>query len=191
MEYDAFGNLISHSGTTPNAYLYRGERYDADLGLYYLRARWYNPVTGRFMTRDPYQGSIYDPASLHRYNYARANPVNFVDPSGRFAAGEYRAATLNSMKKPLRGDHGWVPDYPFQPYQLPVLRHRVVGPASSLAAYPGQLQVDGLWTRCSASSDDQPTRRTFGEGLLINSSPLPSASGVVSVHSENGRSAPN
>jgi YD repeat-containing protein len=46
-EYDAFGNLIAHSGATPNAYLYRGERYDTELGLYYLRARWYNPVTGR------------------------------------------------------------------------------------------------------------------------------------------------
>jgi RHS repeat-associated protein len=92
-EDDAFGNLIAHSGTTPNAYLYRGERYDADLGLYYLRARWYNPVTGRFMTRDPYQGSIYDPASLHRYNYARANPANFIDPSGRDAAAEYSLAT--------------------------------------------------------------------------------------------------
>jgi RHS repeat-associated protein len=82
-EYDAFGNLIHATGSTPNAYLYRGERYDSDLGLYYLRARWYNPATGRFMTRDPYSGSIFDPASLHRYNYARSNPVNFIDPSGR------------------------------------------------------------------------------------------------------------
>jgi RHS repeat-associated protein len=94
-EYDAFGNLIAHSGATPNAYLYRGERYDTDLGLYYLRARWYNPVTGRFMTRDPYQGSIYDPASLHRYNYARANPVNFIDPSGRASAVEYGVIALD------------------------------------------------------------------------------------------------
>jgi RHS repeat-associated protein len=62
-QYDAFGNLIASAGSTPNVYLYRGERYDADLGPYYLRARWYNPVSGRFMTRDPYQGSIYDPAS--------------------------------------------------------------------------------------------------------------------------------
>ena len=36
-EYDAFGNLIASTGTTPNDYLYRGERYDADLGFYYLR----------------------------------------------------------------------------------------------------------------------------------------------------------
>jgi RHS repeat-associated protein len=96
-EYDAFGNLISSDGTTPNVYLYRGERYDTDLGLYYLRARWYNPVTGRFMTRDPYEGSIYDPASLHRYNYSRANPANFIDPSGRAATSDYIFLGLNAL----------------------------------------------------------------------------------------------
>jgi RHS repeat-associated protein len=52
-EYDAFGNSLTVSGTTPNNYLYRGEQFDPDLGLYYLRARYYNPATGRFMSRDP------------------------------------------------------------------------------------------------------------------------------------------
>jgi hypothetical protein len=42
-EYDAFGNKINSTGTTPNNYLYRSEQYDPDLGLYYLRARYYNP----------------------------------------------------------------------------------------------------------------------------------------------------
>ena len=37
-------------------YLYRGEQYDSDLGLYYLRARYYNPQTGRFLSRDPEEG---------------------------------------------------------------------------------------------------------------------------------------
>ncbi len=59
-EYDAFGNALQTSGTTPNNYLYRGEQYDSDLGLYYLRARYYNPVTGRFMSRDP-RGQLADP----------------------------------------------------------------------------------------------------------------------------------
>jgi RHS repeat-associated protein len=73
-DYDAFGNKINSTGTTPNNYLYRGEQYDSDLGLYYLRARYYNPNTGRFLSRDP---------SLHKYLYAGGDPVNRIDPSGR------------------------------------------------------------------------------------------------------------
>ena len=82
-EYDAFGNEVNHTGTTPNNYLYRGEQYDPDLGLYYLRARYYNPLTGRFMSRDPEDGNQADPRSLHKYLYAGGDPVNLVDPRGQ------------------------------------------------------------------------------------------------------------
>jgi RHS repeat-associated protein len=56
---------------------------DANVGFYYLRARYYNQGTGRFITTDPEQGNIFDPVSLHRYLYANANPVDNHDPSGR------------------------------------------------------------------------------------------------------------
>ena len=46
--YDAFGTLITGTGTTNNRYLYTGEQFDPNLGLYYLRARLMNPLTGRF-----------------------------------------------------------------------------------------------------------------------------------------------
>ncbi len=82
-EYDAYGNSFTKSGTTPNVYLYRGEQYDPDLGLYYLRARYYNAGTGRFMSRDPEDGKAFDPASLHKYLYAGGDPVNTIDPTGR------------------------------------------------------------------------------------------------------------
>jgi RHS repeat-associated protein len=82
-EYDAFGNSFTKQGTTPNVYLYRGEQYDSDLGLYYLRARYYNPATGRFLSRDPEDGNAKDPASLHKYLYAGGDPVNAMDPTGR------------------------------------------------------------------------------------------------------------
>ena len=59
-DYDAFGNIISRTGTTENAYLYRGEQYDTDLGMYSLRARFYNPNTGRFWNQDSYEGSAGD-----------------------------------------------------------------------------------------------------------------------------------
>ncbi len=81
-DYDAYGNLLSRTGTTDNALLYRGERFDADLGLYYLRARYLNPDSGRFWSQDSYEGSGSDPMSLHKYLYAHANPVMFSDPSG-------------------------------------------------------------------------------------------------------------
>ena len=97
-EYDGFGNGVSTSGSTPNNYLYRGEQYDPDLGLYYLRARYYNPLTGRFMSRDPEDPKPIDPSQyqpfqsnrkptdpkeLHKYLYAGGDPVNRFDPRGR------------------------------------------------------------------------------------------------------------
>ena len=64
---------------------YRGEQYDSDLGLYYLRARYYNPVTGRFLNVDPFAGQ-----GQRRYQYAAADPVNGMDPSGNFVIESYR-----------------------------------------------------------------------------------------------------
>lgn len=84
-DYDAFGNLIYRSGATPNDYLYSGERLDANLGFYYLRARYMDPGTGRFLNMDTYEGANFDPVTLHKYLYGDGNPVNRVDPSGRMS----------------------------------------------------------------------------------------------------------
>jgi RHS repeat-associated protein len=81
--YDAFGNSITKTGTTPNNYLYRGEQYDPDLNLYYQRARYYNPLTGRFLSRDPENGEATTPATLHKYLYSGGDPINFGDPTGK------------------------------------------------------------------------------------------------------------
>jgi RHS repeat-associated protein len=83
-DYDAFGNLLDQTGSTPNVYLFAGEQSDDALGLYYLRARYMDPRLGRFISSDPFPGSVYNPASLHKYTYAHNNPVNFTDPSGQF-----------------------------------------------------------------------------------------------------------
>ena len=83
-EYDAFGNAVNKTGATPNNYLYRGEQYDPDLGLYYLRARYYNPATGRFLSVDPLADE-----GQRRYEYAAADPVDGIDPNGSEAYIEY------------------------------------------------------------------------------------------------------
>ncbi len=93
--YDAWGNLISSTGDTENSYLYCGEQLDSTTGLYYLRARYMNPATGTFISMDTYQGTIFDPTSLHKYLYANANPVTYCDPSGYSSyAAEQNAAMI-------------------------------------------------------------------------------------------------
>jgi RHS repeat-associated protein len=101
-EYDAYGNLLNSTGTTPNAYMYRGEAFDSDLGLYYLRARWMNPLTGRFMSRDPNEGSPRVPATLHKYLYTGGDPVNRIDPRGRADEEEEGALDLRSLTQSER-----------------------------------------------------------------------------------------
>ena len=74
--------------TSPSPSYCSGEQYDPDLGLYYLRARYYNPATGRFLSRDPEDGKPVDPKTLHKYLYADGDPVNAKDPTGRSALEE-------------------------------------------------------------------------------------------------------
>jgi RHS repeat-associated protein len=80
--YDAYGNLIASNSVPQTAYLYCCQQLDSDLGLYYNRARYLNPNTGRFWTLDTDQGNNHDPLSLHKYLYVWDNPPNHVGPSG-------------------------------------------------------------------------------------------------------------
>jgi RHS repeat-associated protein len=81
--YDAYGNMVASNTTPQTVYLYCGEQWDVNLLQYYLRARTYNPVTGRFWTMDTYEGDSEDPKSLHKYLYCAANPLNNIDPGGQ------------------------------------------------------------------------------------------------------------
>jgi RHS repeat-associated protein len=90
-DYDAFGNLIASTGSTPNNYLFAGEQFDPALGIYYNRSRYYDQRLGRFWSMDIVEGNTYDPISLHRYLYGSGNPVNKYDPSGLFSVAEEEA----------------------------------------------------------------------------------------------------
>ncbi|WP_309381286.1 putative Ig domain-containing protein [Cerasicoccus frondis] len=96
--YDAWGNLINALGTTPNSYLFTGEQWDADLGMYFLRARYMNPESGRFHTLDTYEGGNADPATLHKYLYVHSNPTNTIDPTGLFQSIAQQTVTLTVMQ---------------------------------------------------------------------------------------------
>jgi RHS repeat-associated protein len=83
-DYDAWGNVVSSTGTTANVYRYQGEALDTETGLYYLRARYYDPLNGRFLNVDPLADAGQRP-----YLYAGADPQNRKDPTGRQEVIEY------------------------------------------------------------------------------------------------------
>jgi RHS repeat-associated protein len=80
--YGAFGDLKNSTGTTANNYRYTGQQFDNLTGLYSLRARYYNPSEGRFLSRDTWQIDQQNPDEYNRYAYVANNPINAFDPSG-------------------------------------------------------------------------------------------------------------
>ncbi len=75
--YDAFGNPTS-SGSVPNPFLFTGQQWDPESGLYYDHARYYDPANGRFISRDTR-------LSVNPYAYVRNDPANATDPTGEVA----------------------------------------------------------------------------------------------------------
>ena len=80
--FDAYGNTLQHEGSTVNPYRFRSQQTDDSTGFQFLRARYFNPLFGRFLTRDTADYVLGNPVDLNRFTYAAANPVNAYDPSG-------------------------------------------------------------------------------------------------------------
>lgn len=83
--YAPYGALVRHEGPHHQPFTWVGEWgvfQEGASGLYWMRARWYDSFTGRFLTRDPLWPDPQDPWSLSPYTYARGNPVTESDPSG-------------------------------------------------------------------------------------------------------------
>jgi RHS repeat-associated protein len=73
--FDPYGNLYNRSGTNESGFGWAGEQADSN-GLVFLRARYYNPIQGRFLNTDPSR------QETNPYQYSNNNPIKFVDPTG-------------------------------------------------------------------------------------------------------------
>ncbi len=80
--YDAFGAPRSRLGNSPTEFTFTGEQVDFESGLQFLRARYYDPLTGRFLSRDPMSGAEMNPQTLNPYVYVENRSPNLVDPGG-------------------------------------------------------------------------------------------------------------
>jgi RHS repeat-associated protein len=79
---DPYGVPGTGAGSSTQPFGYTGEQRDGETGFMHLRARGYDPATGRFLQRDPVAGAAQIPSTLNRYAYVLNNPVNYTDPSG-------------------------------------------------------------------------------------------------------------
>ena len=95
--YDSFGRLLSQTGSSDITHQYTGEQFDGETELSYLRARYYDVSTGRFISQDSFEGFRRIPESLNRYSYVYNDPVNRTDPSGNGPAIEYRPILLTPV----------------------------------------------------------------------------------------------
>jgi RHS repeat-associated protein len=78
--YDSFGKLTVSTGSITNPFQYTGREFDLETGIYEYRARYYDSNTGRFLSEDPI-GAQEGP---NLYVYVKNNPINSVDPTGRY-----------------------------------------------------------------------------------------------------------
>lgn len=74
-QYDSFGNIVNTTGSLTQPYTYTGRELDPETGLYYYRARYYDPKIGRFLQEDPVWG-------VNLYSYVGNSPLNYIDPYG-------------------------------------------------------------------------------------------------------------
>lgn len=111
-QYDVWGNPLPTGNTdiAENPFRYSGEYWDSTTNLQYLRARWYDPSMGRFISEDTYEGELKDPLSLNLYTYVQNNPLKYQDPSGNIPlllvpvvawAGRHTVQTATGMAMDL------------------------------------------------------------------------------------------
>jgi RHS repeat-associated protein len=82
--YNSFGFLTNSTGSATNWFRYTGRQFDSNTALYYYRARYYDPVAGRFLREDPMRFA----AGTDFYTYVQNNPANLSDPTGLCATGK-------------------------------------------------------------------------------------------------------
>ncbi|WP_059171999.1 DNRLRE domain-containing protein [Bacillus sp. FJAT-27445] len=95
--YDPWGNIrqaYEQPGVANQPFGYAGYQFDKETKLYYLQARYYDPDTSRFISRDPYSGDLDNPITQNAYVYAFADPISMIDPQGTYAASAILGGSL-------------------------------------------------------------------------------------------------
>lgn len=150
-DYDAWGNILKETGNTltgdgkllrkVNPFRYSSYLYDNETGYYYLKARYYDPTIGRFISEDSFEDHKDNSIHQNLYLYCINNPVNFYDPSGHIllSVGSWGNDVINiQVKLEILGYLDKSPDSPYGYYGSKT--------EEAVRAYQqdNQLVVDGI-----------------------------------------------
>ena len=103
-KYDVFGSVRATTGSASTEYLFTGQQEDATLGYTYLRARYYDQGTGRFISKDRFPSKTTDSQAVNRYSYVENNPIHLTDLTGQSAGGDpAMEACINSPSECFGG----------------------------------------------------------------------------------------
>ena len=183
--YDAYGKLASSTGPATTPLGYTGQYTDAESGFQYLRARYYDPVTGQLMSRDPL-------ASVTRetYGYVGGNPLNRTDPTGLFwsledvkaVGGEIVTNPIHSFREAYRA-----PDY--FTFHLTFDTGITAGPVHLGVDFGLMIAKDGTVYYGAGGAASSPRLSASGRGGWLNQADTPSDCRVNQFVSGNGTSA--
>jgi RHS repeat-associated protein len=109
-EYEPYGEVMNSAGTTSTALGFTGEWTD-NTGLVYLRARYYDPTGGRFMTRDSWGGDMNQPITYDPWLYAFSNPINRTDPTGLYSSSPIHAMIQAHYAGTYGASHIVIPEF--------------------------------------------------------------------------------
>src|SRR5207302_8280045 len=91
--YDSYGQPTASTGTVTNPFRYTGREFDSETGIYFYRARYYDPGAGRFASEDPAQFA----GGINFYRYVGNSPTRFLDPYGLGPVNPQDMVSLNNL----------------------------------------------------------------------------------------------
>ncbi len=120
---DAAGNMVEHiayfpygqtrinTGTKDMHHKFTGQELDAETGLYFYGARYYDPQLGRFISADTIVPNPRNPQDLNRYSYVSNNPLNYIDPTGHSWFSKAWHDIEDSISKTVRKANAWLDNF--------------------------------------------------------------------------------
>ena len=130
--YRPHGDTRYAMGNLPTDRRYTGQRWDGALALYDYRARYYDPLLGRFVSADPLVPEPGNPQALNRYAYVLNNPICHIDPSGHVACADVDSAGRCIREMSPRAPRPWVRfigEWPAEDRAVVIAGVQVVGQA--------------------------------------------------------------